>query len=182
MINASNRTPTREPTGTYATPATRQLILIATVLAVVSVATAHAQDTEILTINATVASRAELILSPTTINFPDANPTTTPSIPADSTVAVTANVRTTGTPTLAVLSNGNLISGGDTIAITNVTWTASGAPFIAGTMNAVTAQDAATLSAGSGQYTGTYSYFLANSWSYAIGSYTQTVVYTLTAP
>jgi hypothetical protein len=30
------------------------------------------------------------VLSPTVINFPDANPTTTPSIPADSTVSVTA--------------------------------------------------------------------------------------------
>ena len=81
-----------------------------------------------------------------------------------------------------MLANGNLISGSDTIAITNVTWTASGAPFVAGTMDAVTAQDAATFSSGSGQYTGTYSYLLANSWAYVPGAYTQTVVYTLTAP
>jgi hypothetical protein len=35
---------------------------------------------------------------------------------------------------------------------------------------------------GSGQQNGTFSYFLANSWNYAAGNYTQTVVYTLTAP
>ena len=49
-------------------------------------------------------------------------------------------------------------------------------------MNAATAQNAATFSTGSGQYAGTYSYFLANSWTYVPGAYTQTVVYTLTAP
>jgi len=158
------------------------LLLAGTTLVALSASQALAQDTQILTINATVSTRAELVLSPTTINFPDANPTTTPSISADSTVAVTANVRTAGTPTLTVLANGDLISGADSIAITNVTWTASGAPFIAGTMNSVTAQDAATLSAGSGQSAGTYSYFLANSWTYAAGAYTQTATYTLTAP
>lgn len=144
--------------------------------------TASAQSTQALTINATVSTRAELVLSPTVINFPDANPTTTPSIPADSTVSVTARVRTAGTPTLKVLAAGNLISGGDSIAISNVTWTASAAPFIAGTMNNATAQDAASFSAGSGQYTGTYTYSLANSWSYAAGSYTTSATYTLTAP
>ena len=154
------------------------LLLAATMFVALSASQARAQDTETLTINATVSTRAELVLLPTTINFPDANPTTTPSISADSTVSVTANVRTAGTPTLTVLANGDLISGGDSIAITNVTWTASGAPFIAGTMNSVTAQDAATLSAGSGQYAGTYSYFLANSWTYATGAYTQTATYT----
>ena len=142
---------------------------------------AEAQSIQVLTINATVLSRAELTLLPTTINFPDANPTTTPSIPADSTVAVTARVRTTGTPTLRVLANGDLTSGPDTIGADQVTWTA-GAPFIPGTMNIVTPQDAATFGAGSGQYTGTYTFALANSWSYAVGAYTTTATYTLTAP
>jgi hypothetical protein len=169
--------------------ATRPFVNLVAAIAVVSAtlvfgaANASAQTTATLTINATVGPRAELSISPTTITFPDANPTTTPSIPANTTVAVTASVRTAGTPTLRVLANGDLTSGGDTIAISNVTWTASGAPFIAGTMNRTTAQDAATWSAAqSGTWTGTYSYFLANSWAYAVGSYTQTVTYTLTAP
>ena len=148
---------------------------------ILSAGGAEAQTTQVLTINASVLSRAELTLSPTTINFPDASPTTTPSIPADSTVAVTARVRTTGTPTLRVLANGDLTSGPDTIGADQVTWTA-GAPFIAGTMNIVTPQDAATFVPGSGQYTGTYTFSLANSWSYAVGSYTTTATYTLTAP
>jgi hypothetical protein len=137
-----------------------------------------------LTINATVGSRAELTLSPTTISFPDASPTTSPTIAANSTVSVTAKVRTgsASSPTLTVLANGDLASGAQTIAISNVTWTASGAPFIGGTMNKTTAQSAASFSQGSGSYAGSYAYSLVNSWSYDTGSYTQTATYTLTAP
>ena len=143
---------------------------------------AAAQSTQTLTINATVSSRAELTLTPTTISFPDADPTSTPSVAANTTVSVTARVRSSGTPTLKVLANGDLASGGNSIAISNVSWTASASPFIAGTMNKTTAQDAATFSAGSGSYSGAYSYFLTNSWNYAVGSYSQTATYTLTAP
>jgi len=141
-----------------------------------------AQSTQTLTINATVSARAELTISPTTISFPDASPTTTPSIPANSTVAVTANVRTSGTPTLKVLANGDLTAGSNTIAISNLTWTASASPFIAGTMNKTTSQDAASFSAGSGSYSGVFTFALANAWGRAVGAYTQTATYTLTAP
>ena len=161
---------------------TKGVIVIAGLCSLLPIGTAEAQDTEILVINATVLSRAELTLSPTTINFPDASPTTTPSIPANETVAVTANVRTSGIPTLQVLAAGDLLSGTDTIAISNVTWTASAAPFIAGSMSTVTDQDAATFSTGSAQYSGTYTFALANLWTYAVGSYTTTATYTLTAP
>ena len=138
-----------------------------------SLGIAEAQTTQVLTINATVSSRAELTLSPTTINFPDASPTTTPVIPADSTVAVTARVRTGGTPTLRVVANGDLTSGGDTIGADQVSWTATGAPFIGGTMNSSVSQDAATFGSGNGEFTGTYIFSLANSWNYAVGSYTE---------
>ena len=161
-----------------------QVLLGAVFLWVAPPAEAQVMDTEILTINATVSTRAELVLSPTTINFPDANPTTTPSIPADSTVAVTARVRTGSgsTPTLTVLAAGDLISGGDSIAINNVTWTAAPPPFIAGTMSNAASQSAATFGLGSAQYTGTYTFAFANSWAYNTGSYTQTATYTLTSP
>jgi hypothetical protein len=143
-----------------------------------------ANATQTLTINATVAARAELTLAPTTISFADASPTTSPTIAANSTVAVTAKVRTAAnsTATLVAASSGNLTSGSDTIPINAVSWTASGVPFIAGTLNAVTAQSAATFASGSGSYNGTYTFTLANSWSYNVGSYAATVTYTLTAP
>ncbi len=148
---------------------------------VLGAGSAKAQSIQVLTINASVLSRAELTLFPTTINFLDANPTTTPFIPAYSTVAVTARVRTTGIPTLGVVANADLTSGPDTIGVDQVTWTAT-APFVAGTMNFGTSQNAATFVAGSGQYSGTYTFLLANSWSYAVGAYTTTATYTLTAP
>ncbi|PYR34589.1 MAG: hypothetical protein DMF89_09630 [Acidobacteria bacterium] len=157
-------------------------VLTLTFVGLLCARVSSAQSTQTLTINATVSARAELTISPTTINFPDASPTTTPSIPANSTVSVTANVRTSGTPTLKVLANGNLTSGANSIAITNVTWTASAAPFIAGTLNSATSQDAATFSSGSGSYSGVFTFALANSWARADGSYTQTATYTLTAP
>lgn len=143
-----------------------------------------ATATQTLTINATISARAELTLSPTTISFADASPTTSPSVAANSTVAVTADVRTgsASTATLTALAGGDLTSGSDTIPVSNVTWTASGSPFIAGTMNKTTAQSAATFSAGSGSFSGTYTFAFANSWSYNTGSYTQSVTYTLTAP
>jgi len=150
----------------------------------VNSATFAATGTATLTINATVASRAEIALAPTTINFPDASPTTSASVPADNPVAVTARVRTgrTTAATLTVAAPTDLVTGSDTIPISNVSWTASGAPFIAGTMNKTTAQSAATFANGSGLFSGTFNFVLANSWTYNTGSYTATVTYTLTAP
>ncbi len=144
-----------------------------------------ATATQDLTINATVAARATLTLGSATINFPDADPDAVPSIAAaENPVAVTARVRTgrASTPTLTVLANSDLTSGADTIPISNVTWTAAAAPFVGGTMNATTAQSAATFGSGSGSYSSTFSYFLANSWAYNTGNYAATVTYTLTAP
>ena len=137
-----------------------------------------------LTINATVSATAKLTLGTAVINFTDADPDTTASIPAtENPVNVTAKVKTgsASTATLTVLAAGDLTSGGDTIAISNVSWTATGTGFTAGTMSKATAQSAGSWT-GSGNRTGTFSYVLANSWSYATGSYTANATYTLTAP
>ena len=143
-----------------------------------------ATDSQVLTINATVAARAKLVLAPTTINFPDADPDLTPVIAAnENSVNVLANVRTSalGVSTLTCLANGDLDSGSDQIAISNVTWTAAGAGYLPGTMNNAVAQSVGSW-LGSGANVGNLDFFLANSWAYAIGSYTQTVTYTLTSP
>ncbi len=143
-----------------------------------------ASDSKTLTMRATVSARAKLTISPTTINFPDADPDVVNPIPAtENAVSVEAKIRTTGAgvATLTCLANGNLLSGTDVINIGNVTWTASGAGYGAGTMNAAVAQTAGSW-AGSGSRSGTFDFFLANSWAYTVGNYTQDVVYTLTAP
>ncbi len=143
-----------------------------------------ASDTETLTINAIVAARATLTIAPTTINFPDADPDATPSIPAnENSVSVQSKVRTSsaGVSTLTCLANGALQSVSDAIAISNVTWTASGAGYVPGTMSDVAAQNVGSWS-GSGTRNGNFDFSLANSWDYNVGSYTQTVLYTLSAP
>jgi hypothetical protein len=62
-----------------------------------------------------------------------------------------------------------------------MTWTATGTGYLPGTMNRTTAQTAGSWT-GSGQRIGTFSYLLANSWSYTVGNYSTTINYTLTAP
>jgi hypothetical protein len=83
--------------------------------------------------------------------------------------------------TLTCLAEGDLTAGANTIAISNVTWTATGTGFVAGTMNKTTAQSAGSWT-GPGARSGTFSFSLANSWSYDTGSYTAAITYTLTAP
>jgi hypothetical protein len=163
----------------------RSLVLLVGVSFLLPALALAATDNETLTINATVAARAKLVLAPTTINFPDADPDAVDPIPAnENAVSVLCNVRTTGAgvSTLTCLADGDLVAAGATdIPITNVSWAATGAGYSAGAMSAATAQAVGSFT-GSGANTGTLSFFLANSWSYEIGNYTQTVQYTLTTP
>ena len=143
-----------------------------------------ASDAKNLTVNAAVSARAKLTLGSAAINFPDADPDVTPSIGAtESPVSVNVKIRTgaSSNVTLDHQAAGPLVSGGDNIAISNVTWTATGAGYVAGTMSSSAPQSAGAWT-GSGDRTGTFSYLLANSWSYAAGSYTASSTYTLTAP
>lgn len=143
-----------------------------------------ATTTSNLTVNTSISARATLIIGSATVNFPDSDPTSVPSIEAsEGAINVTARVRTgnAGVATLQVLAGGDLTSGSDIIDITNVTWTATGAGFVAGTLNKTTSQSAGSWT-GSGERTGTFRYFLTNSWNYTTGNYTTTTTYTLTAP
>ena len=140
--------------------------------------------TQPLTVNMAISARAKLSLGLNAINFPDADPDTSPSVAnIENAVTVTAKVRTgaASNATLTHLAGGDLTSGSNTIAISNVTWTVTGAGFVAGTMNKTTAQSAGSWT-GSGSYSGTFSFSIVNSWSYATGSYAASTTYTLTAP
>ena len=141
-------------------------------------------NTANVTVSATVAATAKLTLSSATVSFVNADPDTTPSITAtEGAITVTAKGKTSagGVITLTVLAANDLKSGSDTIAISNVTWTVSGAGFVAGTMNKTTAQSVASWT-NSGNRTGTQTYALANSWTYPTGGYSASATYTLTAP
>ena len=73
-----------------------------------------------------------------------------------------------------------LRSGLNTIPASNITWTVSGSGFSSGTLSAASAQTVAGWT-GSGVRTGTQSFFFKNLWSYATGTYTLTMTFTLSA-
>jgi hypothetical protein len=138
----------------------------------------------VINLDAPLASSASLTISPNSINFPNADPDTVAFIPAtENPVNVSVQAQTTGnkTVTLTVLANGDLVSGSNTIPISNLTWTATGSGFVPGTMSKISPQPAGIWQR-SGTRTGTFSFFLFNSWSYATGNYTQTITYTVSAP
>ena len=130
------------------------------------------------------AQRLDLAVSPVTINFPIADPDLVPIV-SSTAVQVTYRVRQNDGPwTLTVLALGDLISGVSTVDISNVTWVATPAPpFQNGTLSKTVAQ---RLAGGSGNInpaaTAQVTFRLANSWTYTAGLYTQTVVFTLSAP
>ena len=136
------------------------------------------------TLSTSITSRASLQFGGLTISFPNANPDSFPSIPSSlNPVSVTSNMRTasSSTRTLSCLASGDLVSGGDTIPIANMSWQATGSGYVLGTMSRTSGQTAGSWT-GPGTKTGAFDYFLANSWSYAIGVYSAGVTYTLTAP
>jgi hypothetical protein len=130
------------------------------------------------------SAQLDLSVSPLSISFASANPDVSPIVAA-APIVVTVRVRQNAGPwTLTVLANGDLLSGGSTVDISNVTWTATPAPpFRGGTLSKTVAQ---TLASGTGTVNpaqnGSVTFRLANSWTYSAGNYTQTVVFTLSAP
>lgn len=134
--------------------------------------------------HAAAAQRLDISVTPISINFPAADPDSAPVLFSPP-VQVTYRVRGNPGPwTLSVLAGGDLISGGQTIDISNVTWVASPAPpFQNGSLSKTVAQ---TLASGTGNVaiaqTGSVTFRLANLWTYSAGTYTQTVVFTLSAP
>ena len=144
---------------------------------------AQATDAATVNVSATVAAKAKLTIAGGPVSFPDADPTATPVISASAlTIDVKARTSASGSVTLTALASDDLkTAGSDVITINNLTWTVSGAGFVAGTMSKSSAQSVGTWT-GSGSPSGSQTLKLANSWSYATGSYSTTVTYTLTAP
>jgi hypothetical protein len=135
------------------------------------------------TLNASINGQARLSLSSAALTFPDADPDTVPSIQAaQGPITLTAKARTSpnGSITLTVQANDHLRSGVNTIPASNITWVASGAGFSNGTLSAASAQIVAAWT-GSGVRSGTQTFFFKNLWSYATGTYTLTMTYTLSA-
>jgi hypothetical protein len=139
-----------------------------------------AVKTRAATLAVTIAPSISLTLGMAAINFRSADPDLFPSIEAnENPITVTVQSQAGGNATLTCRAMGDLASGGDIIAAFNISWTATGLGFASGIMNATDAQLAGQW-AGLGTWNGTFSFHLINSWSYAPGTYSVSVVYTLT--
>jgi hypothetical protein len=139
----------------------------------------------LLTMAPAAAQRLDLSISPQTISFPLADPDTVPVV-SSTTAQLTYRVRQNNKQpwTLTILAMGDLHSGLSTVDIGSVSWIATPAPpFQNGTLSKVVAQRVA---GGVGNInptaTGQIAFRLANSWNYTAGLYTQTIVFTLSAP
>ena len=163
--------------------------IITLVFLVIAGSALAASDSKSLTVTATVSPNAKLTLSATTLTFPNSDPDTTPLIAAsEGAITVTAKAKTgpSSPVTLEVRSsgpsNGDLVSGSDAIAISNLCWTGSGTGFVAGPTQMSNTNQLAASWTGSGNRSGIQSFYLANSWSYAVGTYAATITYTLIHP
>ena len=131
-----------------------------------------------------LAQRLDLSVTPQTLVFPSADPDTSPFVTSPA-VQITYRVRQYDGPwTLTVLAQGDLIAGSSTVDISNVTWVATPAPpFQNGVLSKTVPQ---RLASGTGTTNparqGQVTFRLANSWTYTAGLYTQTILFTLTAP
>ena len=159
----------------------RFLLLVLFLLATGIVPAAAQTDTA--TLNASINGLARLSLSTFSISFPDADPDTVPIVPASQgplTITAKARASFNGVLTLTVQASDDLRSGLNTIPAASITWTATGSGFNSGTLSTAAPQTVAGWT-GSGVYTGTQMFFFKNLWSYAAGTYTLTMTFTLTA-
>ena len=133
-------------------------------------------------VTATVNAKAKLTLGLAAVTFADADPDVTP-LYTSAPISIDVKARTTagGIVTLTVLATQDLTSGSDTIAINTLTWAASAGFTPSGNNNKTTAQTLGQWT-GSGNPSGSHTLSLPNLWSYATGTYTATLNYTLTAP
>jgi hypothetical protein len=158
-------------------------LLIITTATSVTAAPAAAQ-TATATLSADLSPRAKLSVSSSSLTFPDTNPDTVPQVPASSgAVTITAKGRATegSTVTLTVQASADLRSGVSTIPASALTWTAAGPGFVNGTLSTTAAAVVGSWT-GSGVRVGTQHYVFQNLWTYVSGTYTTSLLYTLTSP
>jgi hypothetical protein len=136
----------------------------------------------LINVTATINAKAKLTLGAGSISFADADPDAFTSVTAGPvTVDVKTRTSAAGVVTLTVLADGDLVSGGNSIGIGNLSWSATGAGFQAGTASKTVATTVGSWTGG-GTPSGGQTFALVNSWTYATGSYTLKLNYTLSAP
>ena len=136
------------------------------------------------TLSANVGTTAKLTLSTATASFPDADPDAVPQIPhAGGPILITAKSRANPglQVVLTVQALDDLRSGVNVIPASNITWTATGAGFVAGTLSKLSPVTVAAWT-GSGVRSGSQQLYLRNLWTHPTGTYTVSLLYTLSAP
>ncbi len=142
-----------------------------------------AGQTSTATLNAAFTSLARLSLSSASLTFADADPDTTPQVaatPGERPDHRSARAPRGGTVTLTVQASGDLRSGVTTIPASALTWTATGSGFVGGTVSSAAPQLVASWN-GSGVRTGAQRYYFQNLWTHPTGTYSLTLLYTLSA-
>jgi hypothetical protein len=159
------------------------LLAVTALLMMSTPALAQANDTAAINVTVNVNARAKLTLGTAAITWADADPDVTPTLSSGAiTVDVKARTSAGSSVALTVVASDDLKAGTNVITIDNLTWTGTGANFAAnGTSNKTTSQNVVSFT-NSGSHSGTQTYSLPNSWSYATGAYTATLNYTLVAP
>lgn len=130
------------------------------------------------------AQGLQLRVNPRNIALDLGDPDASPWVSAQPVVVTYRLRRNSGPWQITLLAEGDLVDGPETIDISNVTWTATPAPpFQNGTLSKTVEQ---VLASGSGRVNafqdGSIVFRLANSWTYSVGTYSATLVFTLTAP
>ena len=136
------------------------------------------------TMSASVGPIVKLNLSTASASFPDADPDAVPQVPtAGGPILITAKSRANpGTQVvLTVQAADDLRSGVNVIPASNITWTATGSGFAGGTLSKLSPVTVAIWT-GSGIRTGSQQLYFRNLWTHPTGTYTVSLLYTLSAP
>lgn len=130
------------------------------------------------------AQKVDLTITPAAFMFPSADPDVAPVVSAPTlTIRYRVQQNQGAQWRITVVANGDLVAGSAAIPISNVTWSATPAPpFQNGTMNSTVEQLVASGNGNSPTSTGTMTFSLVNSWNYAAGVYSQSFVFTISAP
>ncbi len=114
------------------------------------------------------------------ITFPNSDPDAVHTITATP-VAFHLQVHTPNPMQVLIYAGGPLVSGSDTIDLTNMTFECN-VPALGSTPpTPIRTSQQTLMTFNSGDYTGTVTFKLANQWTYASGTYTTTVTLTMTA-
>ncbi len=162
----------------------RVLELVFLVWALAALAAPAGAQTSSATLSADLRALAKLTLSTNSVTFPDADPDVVPQVPATGgPITITAKSRATAGAQviLTVVASDDLRSGVQVIGASAITWTTTGAGFQPGTLSKTTPVTVAQWT-GSGTRNGTQQLMFRNLWSYATGTYSLSLTYTLSSP